>query len=294
MRISLAQWSLHRRFFGKSLEAGFGQLFGTLMSDPDSALQGEDPLNYPQIAREEFGLDAVEYVNTFYLSRAGDEAYLGELAQRASDSGVSSRLIMCDLLGSLGAPDATERAEAIESHRPWLSAAEQLGCHAIRVNLYGEGGADEMAERTTESLSVLGEMAAGHGLSVLVENHGGLSSNAAWLAGVMRSVNRSNVGTLPDFGNFRLLPNSTPRQADDPQYDRYQGVAELMPFAKAVSAKSYAFDASGDETTIDYERMMNIVREADYSGDIGIEYEGRTLSEGEGILATRKLLERFV
>ena len=294
MRISIAQWSLHRRFFGKSLEGGYSELFAALTSDPDSALQGDDPLDFPKMARDEFGLDAVEYVNTFYLSRARDEAYLGELARRASDSGVSSRLIMCDLLGALGAPDASERAAAIESHKPWLSAAEQLGCHSIRVNLYGEGSRDEMAERTTDSLSTLGEIAAGHGLNVLVENHGGLSSDAAWLAGVMRSVNRANVGTLPDFGNFRLLPNTTPRQADDPQYDRYQGVEELMPFAKAVSAKSYAFDESGYETTIDYERMMNIVREADYSGDIGIEYEGRALSEGDGVLATKKLLERFL
>ena len=294
MRISIAQWSLHRRFFGKSLEEGFGGLFAALTSDPDSALQGEDPLNFPQIARDEFGLDAVEYVNTFYLSRARDEAYLGELAKRASDAGVSSRLIMCDLLGALGAPDAAERAEAVESHKPWLSAAEQLGCHSIRVNLYGEGSREEMTERTTESLGALGEIAAGHGLNVLVENHGGLSSDAAWLAGVMRGVNRANVGTLPDFGNFRLLPNSTPRQADDPQYDRYQGVEELMPFAKAVSAKSYAFDDAGNETTIDYERMLNIVRAAGYTGDIGIEYEGRTLSEGDGILATKRLLERLI
>ncbi len=294
MRISLAQWSLHRRFFGDSLQGGYGPLFAALSTDPGLALQGEDPLNFPLIAREEFGLDAVEYVNTFYLSRARDEQYLAELARRARDAGVSSRLIMCDLLGALGAPDAAERADAVEQHKPWLSAAEQLGCHAIRVNLYGEGSREEMAARTTESLGALGEIAADHGLTVLVENHGGLSSDAAWLVEVVRRVDRDNVGTLPDFGNFRLLPNTAPRQADDPQYDRYQGVAELMPYARAVSAKSYAFDDAGDETTIDYGRMLRIVRDAGYAGDIGIEYEGRALTESDGILATKKLLERYV
>ena len=294
MNISLAQWSLNRRFFGKSREAGFTEFFRLLMSDPDQVLQGDDPLLFPQIARDEFGIDAVEYVNTFYFSRASDEAYLAELARRASDAGVASRLIMCDALGQLGAPDPAGRADAIDKHKPWLSAAEQLGCHAIRVNVDREGTREEVAERIVEALGRLGELAAGHGLSVLVENHGGLSSDAAWLADVMRRVGRDNVGTLPDFGNFRLLPNSTPRGPDDAYYDRYQGVTELMPFAKAVSAKSYDFDDAGNETTIDYGRMLGIVRAAGYTGDIGIEYEGNRLSEGAGIQATKALLERHL
>ncbi len=294
LNISLAQWSLNRRFFGKSREAGFAEFFRLLMSDPDQLLQGDDPLLFPQIAREEFGIDAVEYVNTFYFSRAGDEAYLEELARRAGDAGVASRLIMCDALGQLGAAEPAARAAAIENHKPWLSAAEQLGCHAIRVNVDGEGTREAVADHIVEALSRLGELAAAHKLSVLVENHGGLSSDAGWLADVMSRVGRSNVGTLPDFGNFRLLSNATPRGPDDPFYDRYQGVAELMPYAHAVSAKSYDFDDAGAETTIDYERMLAIVHASGYEGDVGIEYEGNRLSEADGIRATKALLERHL
>ena len=294
LSISLAQWSLNRRFFGKAREAGFAEIVRLMTTDPDQVLQGADPLAFPQIARDEFGINAVEYVNTFYFSRAKDEAYLATLKQRAEDAGVASRLIMCDWLGQLGAADAAERLAAVELHRPWLSAAEQLGCHAIRVNLYGEGDNADMGKACIESLSRLGEIAGQHGLNVLVENHGGVSSDAAWLMEVISSVQRDNVGTLPDFGNFRLLPNTTPRTPDDPHYDRYQGVAELLPAAKAVSAKSYAFDEAGEETTIDYARMFKLIGQSGYQGDIGIEYEGSQLDEHDGILATKALIERYI
>jgi sugar phosphate isomerase/epimerase len=129
------------------------------------------------------------------------------------------------------------------------------------------------------------EFAAPHGINVLVENHGGLSSHGRWLAGVMKMVNLPNCGTLPDFGNFRL--------GDGKEYDRYQGVDELMPFAKAVSAKSHDFDEEGNEIHTDYFRMLDIVvHKHGYHGYLGIEYEGSRLSEPEGILATKRLLER--
>jgi sugar phosphate isomerase/epimerase len=112
-----------------------------------------------------------------------------------------------------------------------------------------------------------------------VENHGGLSSNGDWLAGVMKLVNKPNCGTLPDFGNFH-------------DYDRYRGVEELLPFAKGVSAKSHEFDADGNEVRTDYRRMLRMVVAAGYCGWVGVEYEGNGLSEPEGILATKKLLEK--
>jgi len=120
---------------------------------------------------------------------------------------------------------------------------------------------------------------------VIVENHGGLSSNGAWLASVIRAVDHPRCGTLPDFGNFRV--------SADEWYDRYQGVAELMPFAKAVSAKSYDFDERGEETTIDYRRMLGIVTGAGFNSWIGIEYEGNRLPEREGIARTKALLEKI-
>lgn len=260
-RISLAQWSLHR-----TLRAG--EL---------------DPLDLPVFARERFGLDAVEYVNTFFADRARDHMYLDELRRRAHGSGVRSLLIMVDGEGRLGDPDPDARTRAVERHHSWVDAAARLGCHSIRVNAASEGTREQAAARAADGLARLAEYAAVAGLNVIVENHGGLSSDGAWLAGVIRQVDHPRCGTLPDFGNFTLTDGS--------RYDAYRGVAELMPFARAVSAKSYDFDELGNETTIDYRRMMRIVVDAGYDGYVGIEYEGGRLSEVEGIEATRDLLE---
>lgn len=283
--ISLAQWSLHRTFFGNALAGGFGAFGHALRTDAESVLQGEvHPLEFAAIARNEFDIGAIEYVNTFFYGHAEDSAYLDELRTRADDNGVTSLLIMIDAVGALGAPDTDARAAAIENHRPWLAAAKHLGCHAVRVNAASSGAKEEQQKLAADGLSALAAHAARAGLDVLVENHGGWSSDGAWLAGVMRMANQPNLGTLPDFGNFRVSADNT--------YDRYLGVAELMPFAKAVSAKSYDFDAAGNETTIDYAKMMKIVLDAGYRGYVGIEYEGSGLSELEGVRATQRLLER--
>ena len=255
-RISLAQWSLHKALFA-----------GTITN-----------LDFPREAKRTYGIDAVEYVNQFFKDKAKDLDYLADLAQRAADEGVTNLLIMCDRLGKLGDPDAAARTAAIENHFPWVEAAKRLGCHSIRVNAASAGSAAEQQKLAADGLSRLGEYAGQLKLNVIVENHGGLSSNGQWLAGVMKLVDRPNVGTLPDFGNFY-------------DYDRYQGVEDLLPFAKGLSAKSYAFGADGDETTIDYRRMLKLVVAAGYRGHIGIEYEGKDLPEPEGIKATKQLLE---
>jgi L-ribulose-5-phosphate 3-epimerase len=256
-RISLAEWSLHETLFAGKL----------------------DNLEFPRAAKQQFGIDAVEYVNQFFKEKARDADYLAELATRATDEGVTNVLIMCDGLGNLGDPDEKARTQAIENHFPWVEAAKRLGCHAIRVNAASKGEFEEQQKLAADGLSRLAEYAAQMQMNVIVENHGGLSSNGGWLAGVMKLVDRPNCGTLPDFGNFH-------------DYDRYRGVEELMPFAKGVSAKSHEFDAEGNEVRTDYRRMMKIVLDADYSGWVGIEYEGKALPEAEGILATKKLLER--
>lgn len=262
-RVSLAQWSLHRTLRS-------GQL---------------DHLDFAGSARRDYGLDAVEYVNSFFLDKAGDTAYLTEMKARAAGEGVRSLLIMVDGEGFLGDTDGAKRAQAIENHYKWVVAARFLGCHSIRVNAYSPADSyDEQMKLAADGLRRLAEFSAGHEINVIVENHGGLSSNGAWLAGVVRTADHPRLGTLPDFGNFQI--------ESDQWYDRYRGVDELMPFAKGVSAKSHDFAADGSELHTDYLRMMKIVLDHGYHGYVGIEYEGNKLSEPDGIRATRDLLLR--
>jgi sugar phosphate isomerase/epimerase len=260
--ISLAQWSLHRALFSKQI----------------------DNLDFARATKNDYGISAVEYVNQFFKDKAQDKTYLAEMKKRASDAGVRSLLIMCDAEGALGDPDAAKRQKAVENHYKWVEAAIFLGCHSIRVNAQSAGSYEEQMEFAADGLRKLTEFGASRRINVIVENHGGLSSNGAWLSSVIRKVNHPRCGTLPDFGNFNL--------GGGQQYDRYQGVKELMPFAKGVSAKSHDFDESGNETRTDYRRMLKIVLDARYRGFIGIEYEGNKLSEPDGIRATKKLLEK--
>ena len=256
-----------------------------LRTDPDAVLRGTlNPLDFARTARRDYNIDAVEYVNQFFFGHARDASYLRDLKQRADDEGVRSLLIMCDAEGNLGDPDPLVRTTTIENHHQWVEAAAFLGCHAIRVNARSEGAWDEQVKLAADGLARLATFADGYGIDVIVENHGGLSSNGEWLITVMEAVNHPRVGTLPDFGNFNL--------ADGELYDNYQGVTEMMPYAKAVSAKSHDFDATGNHTTIDFARMMRIVLDAGYRGYVGIEYEGQRLSEPDGIRATKALLER--
>ncbi len=264
-KISLAQWSLHR-----ALKAG--QL---------------DNLDFAKVTKAEFGIDAVEYVNQFFKDKASDTAYLGEMKKRASDLGVTSVLIMIDGEGNLGDADEAKRTKAVENHYKWIDAAKFLGCHSIRVNAAtGEPDFKKAQGFAADGLRRLSEHAKQSGINVIVENHGGLSSNGKWLSETIQQVGLPNCGTLPDFGNFYLNKERTE------EYDRYQGVTELMPFAKAVSAKSYDFDEAGNETKIDFPKIMSIVLKAGYHGYVGIEYEGNRLGEYDGIRATKKLLER--
>jgi sugar phosphate isomerase/epimerase len=206
------------------------------------------------------------------------------MKKRANDLGVRSVLIMIDEEGALGDADENRRKKAVENHYKWVEAARFLGCHSIRVNAQSQGDYAEQLERAADGLRRLTEFGAQHQINVIVENHGGLSSNGEWLSTVIKKVNHPRCGTLPDFGNFNL--------GNGQQYDRYKGVQELMPFAKGVSAKSMDFDDQGNETKIDYRKMMKIVIDAGYRGHVGIEYSGERLSEPDGVRATKKLLER--
>ncbi|HKO95221.1 MAG TPA: TIM barrel protein [Polyangiaceae bacterium] len=261
-KISLAQWSLHRELQASRL----------------------DPLDFAKVANG-FGIDAIEYVSQFYRGKATDKAFLAELKRRAAGEGVWSLLILVDGEGDLGAPAKKARQRAVEGHKKWVDAAAFLGCHSIRVNVASQGSEDDQANWVSDGLRRLSEFSDSRGINVLVENGGGLSSKGSWLSEVLSAVGHPRCGSLPDFGGFDL--------GEPPTYDRYQGVRELMPFARAVSARASDFDARGDETKINYPQMLEIVTSAGYHGYVGIKYDGERLSERAGIERTKALLERI-
>ena len=264
--ISIAQWSLHKLIYADEITT----------------------YDFASEARS-MGFDGIEYVNSFFKDKANDEQYLKGLNTRAEDQGVKQLLIMCDGEGNLGDPDKSKRTVAVNNHHKWVHAAKTLGCHSIRVNAASSGSYEEQQKLAADGLRKLTEFAEPVGINVIVENHGGLSSNGKWLAGVMKLVDHPMCGTLPDFGNFCMDWS----KSDDPKswYDRYQGTEELMPYAKAVSAKSYEFDELGNEINTDYRKMLKIVIDAGYSGWIGVEYEGSKHSPREGSKLTKALLE---
>lgn len=270
--ISLAEWSLHKALFDEEITH----------------------LQFPDIAKNEFGIDAVEYVNQFFKDRATDKNYLNELNTRCDDLGVKQLLIMVDGEGNLADSNPSTRTKAVENHYKWIEAAGYLGCNAIRVNLFGDGNRQQQKDVSVKSLGQLAEFARDYETNVTVENHGGFTSDASWLIDVIRQVDMENCGTLPDFGNFCIEREGGDRWQGTciDEYDRYQGVKQMMPYATNVSAKSYDFNKQGKEATIDYHQMLNIIHQSGYNGYIGIEYEGNKLSEFEGITATKKLLEQ--
>ncbi|MBL4559875.1 MAG: sugar phosphate isomerase/epimerase [Labilibaculum sp.] len=276
-KLSLAQWSLHKQIRNGEMS----------------------PLDFAQKASE-LGFEGIEYVSQLYrdeLKKDADpqlamEVLLKTLKQKSKTYNVRNVLIMVDGEGDLGTLDGAKREEAVNNHKKWVDAAKYLGCHSIRVNAKGVGTAEEVAKAAVAGLGKLSEYAEKQGINVLVENHGGYSSNGQWLADVMTRVGKLNCGTLPDFGNFCITKGygSINDANCKDAYDIYKGVSELMPFAKAVSAKSYDFDENGKQPKIDYVKMLQVVKDAGFTGFIGVEYEGANLEEEAGIMATKKLL----
>jgi len=258
-KISLAEWSFH-------VALGKGQMTN---------------LDFPRITKVKYNLDAVEYVSTFFKGKSEDTGYLTQLKDSCTKYGIKSLLIMVDGEGNLADTSLKTRQKAVENHYKWVKAAKFLGCHSIRVNAAGRGTMGQTQAAAIDGLSRLSEYAAGHGINVIVENHGGNSSIAKWLAEVMKTVNKPNCGTLPDLGNFY-------------EYDRYLGTKELMPFAKGVSGKTHDFDQDGNETQIDYVKMMKIIADSGFKGYIDVEYEGSKLSEDEGVKASIALLKKVI
>ncbi len=247
-------------------------------------------LDFPRLAKEFYGIDAVEYVNQFFLDKVKDQAYLKELKQRADDVGVTNVLIMLDLWEfPTASPVESERIKSAEKHYEWIDAAHTLGCHGVRINANGYEGKslEEAADLFVDTLIRLSDYAKTMDMNIMVENHGNYSSNGKWLAMVMEKANRDNVGTLPDFGNTKIAENE--------EYDRYQLVEELMPYAIGVSAKATEFNRKGKEANMDYERLMTIVKDADFNGYVGIEFGGKLeeMHKKDGVMLTKKLLERI-
>jgi len=270
VKISLAQWSLHRQFSGGHL----------------------DPKDFARISMNTYGIDAIEYVNGFYMKSGKDEKFWTDMRKRAEDVGVKSLLLMVDDEGDLGHINDKERKRTVENHFKWVHAAKILGCHSIRVNAFGEGTKEAVRAALIDSMGQLSDYASREHMNVLIENHGLFSSNGKLIIDIVKQVNKRNFGTLPDFGNWCLSAKWGSTQIEcEKAYDRYLGVSEFLPYAKSVSAKSYDFDTDGNETRIDYYKMLKIVRESGYNGYIGIEYEGERLNEHEGILATKALIK---
>jgi len=278
--ISLAEWSFHR-----ALESG-----------------KMDHLDFPSVAKNKYGIPAVEYVNGFFGGKkmnfreaAGNGAYLNEMLKRSRDAGVVNHLLMCDDEGPLSSPNEKERIESVDNHKKWIEAAKTLGCETVRVNLHGEGSAVDRKKASVDALSRLGEFANTMQINVVVENHGSVTSNAEWLADVMKQVGRDNVGTLPDFGNFCIShPWGTIQEGCSEMYDIYKGIELLLPYAKGVSAKTYDFDSNGEQPLMDYKRLLDIVKASGFKGYIGIEYEGINQPEDEGVRNTQKLLKKYL
>ncbi len=271
LQISLAQWSLHRSF-------------------NDGIF---DPVDFASIAKEKYKIDAVEFVNGFYHDKATDEMFWNKMKARSADAGVKNLVLMVDDEGDLGSASEKKRLESVENHYKWVHAAKLMGCHTMRVNAFGDADREIFRMAIMDAMSRLADYAAESGVNIVIENHGLFSSDAALIAEIIKEVNRANFGSFPDFGNWCLSAKWGTTQGDcNKEYDRYQGVSELLPHAKAVSAKSYNFNEEGEDTKIDYYKMMKIVKESDYKGYIGIEYEGMEKSEHEGILITKELMKK--
>ena len=274
--ISLAQWSLHK------------------MIKIDKTL---NPIDFAQKSKE-LGYDAIEYVSTLYrpiLEKLSIKEMTKKLINKSKEHDVKNLLIMVDDEGNLSSSNLSEIKEAIDKHKRWIEMASKLECHSVRVNLEGEDQLNKWKDNSIKGLSLLSEFASNYNVNIIVENHGGNSSIGKELAEVIKNVNLDNCGTLPDFGNF-CIKRKNGSLYDGPcdiEYDKYEGMRNLMPYAKAVSAKSYDFDQFGNETTIDFKKMMDIVEEFNYNGYLGIEYEGNNHSEIDGIELTKKLIQKY-
>ena len=270
-KYSLAQWSFNRELFG-----------GTMTT-----------IDYIKAAGE-MDFEGVEYVSQFFQDKVEDFAFLDSLNVATKAAGVKSLLIMVDRAGNLGAAKMEEREQAIENHQKWVTAAKYFGCKSIRINAHGDGTSEEMKVACLDGIGRLAKWSQQEGMEIIIENHGGISNNGAWLAELVKELQAVGVGTLPDFNNWCTERTSGELWGGEcvKRYDRLQGIKELMPYAKSLSVKSFEFDENGNETTMDFAKLFEIIQASGYDGYMGIEYEGDSLPSKEGIKKTRDLVEK--
>nr|WP_168711055.1 TIM barrel protein [Ningiella ruwaisensis] len=291
LKLSLAQWALQRAQFGDTFNNNYEQWQAWLKTTPERVLQGElSPLMFPEYVKETFDIHAVDFVNTFYFDQVNNDSYWKELRQRCKDNEIVTNNIMLDQEGFLAHNEVQARKQAVENHIKWIDVAAKLGCNSVRVNTHGIGDWDTQLSNAMESCTVLADYAKSQGLILLVENHGGLSSNADWLVSLMEQANHDALQVLLDYDNFKW--SETEIWQTEQVYDRYEGVEKLMPFTNCISVKTYDFDKQGNETTIDVARMVKIAQAHNFDGYHSVEYEGHGGDPVTGIKQTRDLLKR--
>lgn len=271
-KISLAQWSMNRAI-------------------KDGSIKAQD---FAAITKREYGIEAIEFVNSFYRDHKEDVAYWADMLKRSENEGVSNLLIMVDAEGDLGELNKRKRGKAVENHYGWVDIAAKMKCHSIRVNAFGTGAREDVKMALIDGMGQLAEYGAKAKVNILIENHGLYSSEADFVVDMIKQVNNPFMGTLPDFGNWCTSEKwgGTHDDSCANVYDMQKGVKEFMPYAKGVSAKTYDFDVEGNQPRLDYKALLKIVKDTGYDGYIGVEYEGNSLSEPEGIKASKKLIEQ--
>jgi sugar phosphate isomerase/epimerase len=247
--ISLANWSIVQSF-----RAGKWKL-----------------LDMPRILRDVLKINGLEYVNTFFENPTIE--YLRKLKRNCEDYGMTSVLVMVDDEGNTASLDKAERMQAAVAHRKWIDIAHYLGCHAIRCNLRGgpkEWQQDkDVAKRGAEVFLDILEYAKGSGLNVLIENHGGASSDPDVLLELMRLVNHPKFGMLVDTGNW------------NPGVDRYEATRKLIRYGKGMSVKGTW--GPNKRADFDMEKLLQVCIDGGYHGWWGIEVGWR---RPEGVQAT--------
>jgi sugar phosphate isomerase/epimerase len=246
MKLSLAGWSLQRLFRA-----------------PVHPLRLVD---FPAFVRNRFGLEAIELNSPFFPSR--ESRFLRQLVAAADKAQMRMLNIAVDEVGDLSADNDLDRNRAVQNYARWVPVAAELGCTAIRANTGGMGIIDVNRALICciDSFRRLADMGVKHGVSILIENHGGLSAEPGNIIAIVDEVRLTHgntvIGTMPDYGNF---PDTV---------DRLASLAKLLPFAKAVHAKVYDIDEQLNHPRFDLQRCITLTRECGYDGYIGIEYHG--------------------
>lgn len=286
------QWSLWEDYVGDSSADDWWEVFERqLRTSPAGILRGpRDPMDFPRLARDAYGLEAIELEASLHYAHVRNDAYFARLRQQCDASGVRCVVISNMWEGNLASLQGQPEQTARNYHR-WVDIAAIMGCRLLTVNVNARrGNRDLLAARAAEGLVALTSYSGPRGITVLVENHGWYSAYPPWLVGIMETVNSPFCKLSVDLGNFCTRWDSG--QCVEQQYDPYEGVALMMPHARHVSAKMLGFDERGNDVRTDYVRMLRIIRDAGYQGYIGIEYAGDQLSPDHGIRASLALLRR--